>query len=67
MNIIDLLNESGLVTSKSEARRLISEKAIKIDGEVVNDINEEIKIEFFDKLFEKKKTETFQLSGGCIL
>ncbi len=44
INIIDLLSESGLVNSKSEARRLIDEKAIKVDGEVISDTNKEIKI-----------------------
>lgn len=44
INVIDLLKQSGLVVSNGEARRLISEKAIKIDGEVINDINKEVKI-----------------------
>ncbi|MCX6795978.1 MAG: tyrosine--tRNA ligase [Candidatus Falkowbacteria bacterium] len=44
MNIIDLLDKTGLVASKSEAKRLIAEKAIKIDSEIINDISKEIKI-----------------------
>lgn len=44
VNIVDLLKQAGLVASSGEARRLIVEKAIKIDGEVIDDINQEIKI-----------------------
>jgi tyrosyl-tRNA synthetase len=44
MNIIDLLKVTGLVESNSEARRLIAEKAIKKSGEIISDINQEIKI-----------------------
>ena len=35
MNIVEVLVESGLVKSKSEARRAIDGKGVKIDGEVV--------------------------------
>lgn len=44
INVIDLLKVSGLVGSNSEARRLIIEKAIKKDGELIGDINLEIKL-----------------------
>ncbi|MFH1661771.1 MAG: tyrosine--tRNA ligase [Candidatus Falkowbacteria bacterium] len=44
INIIDLLVEVNLVKSKGEARRLIAQNGIKIDGEVINDVNAEIKI-----------------------
>ena len=44
INIIELLNEVGLTKSKGEARRLIAQNGIKIDGKVVNDINMEVKI-----------------------
>jgi tyrosyl-tRNA synthetase len=44
INIIDLLTQAGLVASNGEARRLIAEKAIKKDGEIINDINQAVKI-----------------------
>jgi len=44
MNIVDLLLEAGLVGSKNEARRLIQQNGIKIDGKIVNDINQEVGI-----------------------
>ena len=39
ISLVDLLLVFDLVLSKSEARRLISQNAIKIDGEKINDIN----------------------------
>ena len=37
INIIELLVKSKLVSSKGEARRLIKQNAIKIDGKIIND------------------------------
>ncbi|MBI2346021.1 MAG: tyrosine--tRNA ligase [Deltaproteobacteria bacterium] len=37
--VVDLLLESGLVKSKTEARRLIEQKAVAIDDRPVSDIN----------------------------
>ncbi len=42
-NIIEIVYEAGLVSSKSEARRLISQKAIKINGEPVTNIEAKVK------------------------
>ncbi len=39
MSMVDVLLWTGEVASKSEARRLISQNAIKVDGEKMNDIN----------------------------
>ena len=39
MNIIEVLHTSSLVESKSEARRLFNQGAIRIDGEKVADMN----------------------------
>ena len=43
VNILDLLVKTKLVSSKSEARRLVEEGAVKIDGKVVNDWQSKIK------------------------
>jgi len=43
INLIDLLTNSKLVTSKSEARRMIEQNAVKIDGETIADIDHIIK------------------------
>jgi tyrosyl-tRNA synthetase len=39
MSIVDVLLWTSLVPSKAEARRLISQHAIKVDGEKMSDIN----------------------------
>lgn len=44
-NILDLLLESGLVPSKSEAKRMVLGKAVEINGQVKTDWQESIKIE----------------------
>jgi tyrosyl-tRNA synthetase len=44
-NVVDLLVEAGLAPSKSQARRLIDQGGVKIDGEPVNDIDLTIKVE----------------------
>ncbi|XOB40188.1 MAG: tyrosine--tRNA ligase [Candidatus Nealsonbacteria bacterium] len=43
-NILDLLVETKLVSSKSEAKRLILQKAVKIDGVLKKDWQEVVKI-----------------------
>ncbi|MCD6471165.1 tyrosine--tRNA ligase [bacterium] len=43
-NLVDLLFESKLVKSKAEARRLIEQNAVKINGKVFNDWKKEIKV-----------------------
>lgn len=42
INIVELLVETKLTTSKGEARRLIEQGGIKIDGEAVKDIKREV-------------------------
>jgi len=44
INIVELLVEVGLTKSKGEARRLIEQGGIKVDGEVVKSIDEIINI-----------------------
>jgi tyrosyl-tRNA synthetase len=41
--LIDLLLEAGLIGSKSEAKRIIEQNGIKIDGNIIN-INQELSI-----------------------
>jgi len=45
MSIVDVLMRTGLVPSKGEARRLISQHAIQVDREKMNDINGVINFE----------------------
>ena len=43
LNIVEILYRSGLVTSKSEARRLINQRAVKLNGEPVTNIDTVLK------------------------
>jgi tyrosyl-tRNA synthetase len=40
MNIVDLLSEAGLVQSKGEARRLIQQSGVRVNGETVGTVDE---------------------------
>jgi len=42
-NIVDLLVECELAVSKGEARRLIAQGGIKVDGKVIKDVDREVK------------------------
>jgi tyrosyl-tRNA synthetase len=39
LSLVDILMKTGLVPSKGEARRLISQKAVQVDGKKVDDSN----------------------------
>ena len=39
VGLLELLTEEGLIASKGEGKRLLSQNAIKINGQVCNDIN----------------------------
>ena len=43
--VVDLLDRLGLVGSKGEAKRLVKGGGIKIDGEAIQDINEELTLD----------------------
>ncbi|MCM8759311.1 MAG: tyrosine--tRNA ligase [Candidatus Omnitrophica bacterium] len=53
LNIVDLLFLAGLVVSKSEAKRLIQQNAVKVDGRTITDINAEIEPD--EKVFKVGK------------
>lgn len=45
VNVVDLLVEAGLARSKSQARRLIDQGGVRIDGERVSDVDLMVKAE----------------------
>lgn len=45
VNVVDLLVEAGLAPSKSQARRLIDQGGVRIDGEPVNDSDLTVEVE----------------------
>ncbi|MBI4812624.1 tyrosine--tRNA ligase [Candidatus Falkowbacteria bacterium] len=54
---VDLLMEIKLAGSKSEARRLIEQGGIKIDGEVMKDINKEVEISGEEMMIQRGKRQ----------
>jgi len=62
INIVDLLAELGLATSKGEARRVIEQGGVKIDGEVVSDIKKEIMMSDKEVLVQKGKRQYVKIS-----
>ncbi|MCD6407908.1 tyrosine--tRNA ligase [bacterium] len=42
--LVELVSSSGLVSSKSEAKRLITQNAVKIEGKVINDPYQKVEI-----------------------
>ncbi len=53
--LIDLLVEVKFVASKSEARRVVLEKGVKVDGKIVSDPNSDIVIKKEGVLIQKGK------------
>lgn len=57
MNIVDLLVEIKLASSKGEARRLIEQGGIKIDNEVVKDSSKEVVVNEEGVLLQRGKRQ----------
>ena len=61
INIIELLNEVGLAKSKGEARRLIAQNGIKVDGKVVGDVDMEVEIDEKGVLLQRGKRQFLRI------
>lgn len=62
-NIVDLLIESNLVSSKAEARRLVAQNGIKIDGKNINELND-IEIPKNGVILQKGKRHFVKITTG---
>lgn len=62
-NIINLLVEIKFANSKGEARRLIEQGGIKVDGEVVKDVSREIKTTKEGALLQRGKRKFIRIIG----
>ncbi|PIR92988.1 tyrosine--tRNA ligase [Candidatus Falkowbacteria bacterium CG10_big_fil_rev_8_21_14_0_10_43_10] len=60
-NIIELLVENNLASSKNEARRLIEQKGIKVDGKAITDVNAKIKATKEGILIQRGKRQFVRL------
>jgi len=61
MSIVDMLMQTGLVASKGEARRLVSQHAIQVNGEKMSDINGVLKFKPEQKIHVKIGKRKFAL------
>lgn len=62
-NIIDLLTQIKLASSKNEARRLIQQNGIKIDGKVVSDINYQVNVTKQGVLVQRGKRQFVKVNN----
>ncbi|MEG2457682.1 MAG: tyrosine--tRNA ligase [Bacilli bacterium] len=62
INIIDALISTSLCSSRSDARRLIEQGGIKVDGNTINDVNEIIDLST-SKVIKKGKKVFIRLEG----
>ena len=53
--IVDVLADTGLVSSKSEARRAVEQGGVKGNGEVVNDVAMLVAVTSNETLLQKGK------------
>ncbi|HYF03174.1 MAG TPA: tyrosine--tRNA ligase, partial [Patescibacteria group bacterium] len=60
VNVIDVLVQSGMTTSKGEARRLIQGGGLSIDGEKVNDANVVVDLSV-EKIFKAGKRKFLKI------
>lgn len=63
INIMELLVEVGLAASKSEARRLITQNGVKVDGKIINDFNFDINLSSKEILLQKGKRNFIKVSA----
>jgi tyrosyl-tRNA synthetase len=63
INIIELLVETKLAGSKSEARRLIEQGGIKVGGEVIKNVNKEINIIKEGIIIQRGKRQFIKVLG----
>ncbi|ABQ46466.1 tyrosyl-tRNA synthetase [Thermotoga petrophila RKU-10] len=62
-NIVDLLVEIGAVSSKSEAKRLVAQGGVYIDGERIEDIKFTVK-PVGEQVLKVGKRKFYRISGG---
>jgi len=62
--LVDLLVKIGLASSKGEARRLIKQGGIKLDGKVAGDAEREIKIGKAGTLLQRGKRQFVRVIGN---
>lgn len=57
MNIVDLLLQLEMVTSKGEARRLMAQNGIKLDGQAITDVEMELELNETEQVLQRGKRQ----------
>ena len=60
-NIVDLLVETGLCPSKSEARRMVEQGGVKVNADKISDVNAIIEIN--DTVLQKGKKNIIKVQN----
>jgi tyrosyl-tRNA synthetase len=62
-NVVDIIHSAGFVRSKSEARRLVQQGAVKLDGDRIDDVEDEIEVKEGTKTLQVGKRRFVKLTG----
>jgi tyrosyl-tRNA synthetase len=62
-NVVAVIHTTGFTSSKSEARRLVQQGAVKLDGERVDNIEAEIEAKTGEKILQVGKRRFVRLTG----
>jgi len=62
-NVVDLIHSAGFARSKSEARRLVQQKAVKVDGQVVPSVDSQVAPEG-EQVLQVGKRRFLRIVGG---
>ena len=63
INLIEALLKAGFIASKSEARRMISQGGVKVDGETVKDVEYIIRLSPEGVVLQKGKRQFVRVIG----
>jgi tyrosyl-tRNA synthetase len=62
-NVVDVIHSAGFAPSKSQARRLVQQGAVKLDGDRIDDIESEIEVKEGPKILQVGKRRFVKLTG----
>lgn len=62
-NVVDIIHAAGFAPSKSQARRLVQQGAVKLDGERITSIQAEIEAKAEEQILQVGKRRFVQLVG----
>jgi tyrosyl-tRNA synthetase len=62
-NVIDIIHSAGFAPSKSQARRLVQQGAVKLDGEKLKNIEDQIEVQEGTKILQVGKRRFVKLTG----